>query len=329
MTKIRIRFSEIQTFLKCRKKHEIEWVREIEPRKTDDKMVFGTWGHAAFKALFKGEDPVKEVEKEINAYREGKQYMPPLAEHMEMGSVAMECAEKAFKGFIKQYTPVAVEETLFYDYKEGVQLTGTPDLLARQISTGSLWLFDHKFRTNFRPPASEILNLQMFFYAKLLQLVHGIDVIGSRQLQIKPFAPKEPKITQKGTVSKQNITTDWKTYEAAIIAAGGNVNDYQDMKEKLSSHEFYDWDSATAYRTQEEIDLVWNTEILPAVENCLQARENNLHPSRTFDFGSCNFCPVQPICVAEMKDEDVSVLMSSSFKKKGEKSQFMILDFDA
>lgn len=325
---MRIRFSEIQTLLKCKKKHEIEWVREIEPRKTDDRMLIGTWGHLGLKCLFLEQDPTVAIHKEIEAYREGKQFLAPLDEHLEMGETALVCAQKAYNAISKYYEPVMVEDTLFYDYKEGVQLTGTPDLVAREINTGLIWLFDHKFRTNFRPPASEVLNLQMFYYAKLLEFTKGLTVVGSRQLQIKPFEPKEPKVTLKGTVSKQNITTDWKTYEAAVIRNGGNPADYVDMKDKLQDYAFHDWESCAALRTQEELDLVWNTEIIPAVELCIKAKDGDLHPARSFDFGTCNFCPVQPICVAEMKNEDTSVMMQQTFKKKGEKSQFVIVDFD-
>lgn len=325
---LRIRFSEISTFLKCRKMHQIQWVRQIEPRKTDDRMLIGTWGHAALKALFLGNGPAKEVKTEIDLYREGKPYLAARSEHDEMGRVALACAEKAYKAIIKEYEPVMVEETLFFDYGENVQLTGTPDVILRERATGLTWLFDHKFRKNFRPPDSEVLNLQMVFYAKLLELVKGITVVGSKQLQIHPFEPKVPKVTLSGKLSKQNITSDWATYCNAVLANGENPDDYLDMKAKLADHVFFEWDSLTCLRSPEELDSVWTEEIKPAADSIVQAHRAHLQPARCFDFGTCNFCSVKELCVAEMKGEDTSIMLKQTFKHKGEKSQFVIIDME-
>lgn len=330
MKPLRIRYSEISTFLKCRKKHSIQWVREIEPRNTNDRFLVGTWGHAALKAMFLKQDAFEMVDKEVQDYREGKQYLPPIVEHMEMARVALVAAEKAYDALILEYEPVMVEETLFYDYSSTVQLTGTPDLVAKQRSTDAIWLFDHKFRSTFRPASSEDFNLQMFFYTKLLQLTKGLDVVGSRQLQIKPLEPKEPKITKDGKISRQNITTDWESFRHAVLANGEDPDSYLDMKSKLEDHKFLDWDTCAALRSLEEINEVWTNEILPAVGSIIQAHRHpgTVHPARCFDFGACNFCEVNSLCVAEMKNEDISVMMKSSYKQKGEKSQFVIVDFD-
>jgi hypothetical protein len=324
---LRIRFSEIQTFLKCRKKHHYQWVQELELRKQDHRLLLGTWGHEVLKIILKGgseEEARTSLNKEVQKYVKKQTYDD--IDYNEMSTTAFHTGKNAAKAFLEKYTPVSVEDTLEYQLNDNVVLTGTPDVVALEKDSNMLWLFDHKFRNTFRPPASEIFNLQMIFYAKLLSLVKNMCVVGSKQFQIRPFLPKSPSINRDGTVSRKPITTDWDTYKAAVLSVGGNPADYADMELKLAGIKLFDLDSCTAYRPEEMIDSVWENEILPAVDLITKTKpETSL---RCFDFGTCNYCEMQAICQAELYDEDTSIMLNSLYKKKGETSQLIIIEED-
>lgn len=331
-----IRFSEILTRLKCRKKHKYEYIDELEPTKLDDRILVGLWGHAAIKCLLLGgshDEARNEIAQEMEKYF-GKRTIEDL--HLDMANLALSCAEEAVKRLNKKYTPIMIEEQMKYvlpiymgDKRIEVTLTGTPDFVAQEKETGLSWLFDHKFRNQFRLPEAEQLNLQMTHYTYMLKKTKDIEVVGSKQFQIKPVLPKTPEITAKGKISRKPITSDWETYSAAVTANGENLIDYLDMRDKLDGKVFYDMDSATAIRSWEEVDKVFNSEIIPVVKEIIHARETCGSDSyRCWDFGACNFCHYRSYCVADLKGEDLEYLRKSQFKKKGETLQVVEIDME-
>lgn len=326
---ITIRFSEILSFLKCRKKHQLEFIQELEPSTLNDRMLVGTWGHLALKMLLKGQDEDSArsaISDDIVKYL-GRRRL--TTDQADMAELALKCAAIGAKRFLARFEPVEVEEHVLYQYKAmagtvDVQLAGTPDVIAKEHASGNIWLFDHKFRNMFRQPKAELLNLQMSMYTGLIHRARDFRVVGSRQFQIKPIEPREPKLTAKNTVSKQNITTDWQTYERTVKAYGLDIRDYLDMKEKLDDKVFFDLDSSACIRSQAELDFTWNSEILPVVDDIVTARmDGGAKAYRCYDFGSCNFCKMEDYCVAELKGDDLEYLRKTKFHKKGDKSRLL------
>ena len=318
-----IRFSEILTRLKCRKKHKYEYIDEIEPVKLDDRILTGLWGHTGIQTLLKGgteDDASSAIAEDIQKYVGEGQAIDQ--KYIEMGQLALNCAIEASKRLLKKFKPLMIEEQMVYEVlvdNETVRLTGTPDFVAEEIDTGLKWLFDHKFRNNFRQPDAELLNLQMTHYSYMLKMTKGIEVIGSKQFQIKPIVPKTPEVTKAGEVSRRPIISDWETYSAAVIANGQDINQYLDVKEKLADKKFYDMDSATAIRSWEEVESVFLGEIVPVVKEIINAHKTNGADSyRCWDFGSCNFCHFKPYCIADLKGEDLEYLRKTQYRKKGE-----------
>lgn len=315
-----LHFSEISTFLRCAKLHEFVYINEVVPRRTHRKIAFGTLGHAALKAFILKEDPHQMVEQEIQ-----HRFADDLStsEEPEIRMMAPECIQVAERAYdqIKQYHVVLCEKPLEM-VVDGIKYVGTPDLVIED-HTG-VWVVDHKYRAAFRPYESELVNLQMIFYQRLVFEALGLETAGSRQFQIKPAAPKVPELTKAGTLSKANINTDWATYERCLIDKGLDPAQYQDMKEKLKDKQFFDFDQTKARRSMDEILRAWDEIIIPASHeirhNKFMSKHSKCQALRTMNWSTCQSCNHLDYCTEDLRGGDLEYLRSSKYKLKGEES---------
>lgn len=326
-----IHFSQIATFLQCPKKHEFAYTQGFEPKETPTRMLFGTFGHARLadlwlstfdlpgaapasttapqalhKALAETEDP-ERVTEITETYRE-----------------AMAVAERAFTKLHPRFKPylyndvLQIEQPLIVDVL-GRPVGGTPDAILVDTNDNSVWIVDYKFRRVFSQPESENLNLQAVFYQALAAKL-GINVLGTFQFQIKPALPKAPKLNKNGSMSKADVMSDWETYSAAVLAAGLDLADYEDMQEKLSSKVFSDLGSCRAFRSKVEIERVWQSDIMPAVTEIVGGAPRT---SRCYFFKSCELCSYQELCIEDAKGGDTEWLLGTRYKKKGERGYLL------
>lgn len=312
-----IHFSQIATALACERKHEYSYVQRLEPRGYNPRMLFGTFGHAALADLWLGGDKFKEeaFAKAINGLS-GEQ----ILEVETMLSEAKAVAKRAFQEMHTRFTPFLlngiplVEHSLKAKVGE-VSFGGTPDLVAVERDTGNVWVIDYKFRKTFVPPESENLNLQMLTYQKLLSM-YGVETVGTRQFQIRPFLPKTPKTTVKGKMSRADVFTTWEAYAAACLANGENPAEYEEeMRPKLAGHVFWDFDSCSAYRTPEEVTRVWNEDIVPTIE---RVANQTIGKRRCFTAKVCEMCSYSELCIEDLKGGDTEFLAKVKYRNKDE-----------
>lgn len=319
-------FSQLLTYKKCRHKHDLAYLERLEPSTANPAMLFGTLGHARLADLFLGTS--KHSDEAVARARED---FPDLKEREDLISEAQRVADWHFPALEKRFAPAThdshplVEYSLLTDVN-GKPFGGTPDMVAVDKEDGSVWVLDWKFRSSFLPPDSELLNLQMIVYIKLLRM-KGIDVAGSRQVQIRPYLPKQPKVNKDGSVSKAACQTDWLTYAKAVLMAGGNPGEYLDMKAKLDGVTFIDVDSCKTLRSEQEIDFFWDNECLPALKE-IQERKTPKPGGRIFDQMTCRGCQYRDLCVEEAKGGDVSWMKENLFQIKGTKRRALEVVFE-
>jgi CRISPR/Cas system-associated exonuclease Cas4 (RecB family) len=167
----------------------------------------------------------------------------------------------------------------------GFEFSGTIDVVLHNIQDGTLEVVDWKTTTSFRTEHEEMMNSQLGVYAYILSRMLGASVDVGTIYNIYSNPPKSPKINKDGTVSRANIRTDWETYAEAVRSAGGDPDDYLDMKEKLDG---YEWFSVVrVYRSEETQRRLW----LNAVAGALNIHEATKYPRawNSFHCGSCKF----------------------------------------
>lgn len=320
-----IRYSEIATYLKCSQAHDISYNKLIEARHIKPHIELGTFGHLALKHLLLTGSHEEARDAVLELLRDTMQ-------DVDTEQVADEACQVAFRAYeflgdrfatVFHNGEPLVEKTLTFQFGD-IVFQGTPDWVAEDKVLGGVWVFDHKFRKTFRPPESEDTNLQMIFYQGLLQKTLGITTVGTRQFQIKPFAPKLPEMTTKGTMSKANINTDWPTYKLALQSYRLPVDDYLDMKPKLDAKVWFDHERTKAFRPQEEVSRVWREVILPVAERI--SRQNA--PMRVLDYMACRGCLVREYCVEDLKGGDLDFLMKTKYKIRGEKTSDIFVEIE-
>lgn len=329
-----IHYSEIATYLKCKKYHELNYIHRIEPRVQHSAISFGTFGHKALEILIKTngdyfacEEAVDELWLETEKNIEDEQERETAR---ELASEAAIVGYRAFKWLDGRLVTVThqgeelVEKHLRYT-SNGIDFIGTPDWIVEDKQDGGKWVVDHKFRKIFREGWSEDLNLQMIFYQGLLRKAAGLDTVGTKQFQVRPFAPKTPKLTEKGKISKADVMTTWEAFSAFVISKGEDPNDYLEMKPKLAKHTWFDLDGTRTYRTPDEVDQVWEGVIIPTALDIVHKRQV---PHRCYDYMTCRNCSLKDYCVQEAKGGDTDFLMQTRFKRKGEKLKKFEIEFE-
>lgn len=330
-----IHYSEIATFLKCRKYHELSYIKRIEPRVQHSAISFGTFGHKALEVLIKtngNRQLAKEAIDELWLLTEESIDSPEDRQAgRDLAVEALIVGERAYDWLNGRLVTVTdptrgpLVEVHQHFHSQGIDFIGTPDWIVEDKQDGGYWVVDHKFRKQFREPWSEELNLQMVFYQGLIRKSMGLETVGTKQFQIRPFAPKTPKLTEKGKISKADLMTTWEVYSDFVKKQGDDPGLYLDMKAKVEKHTWFDLDSTRTYRNPSEVDQIWEEVIIPTA---VEIAERKSRTTRCYDYMICRFCSLKEYCVSEAKSGDTDFLMQTKYKVKGEKKKVFEVEFE-
>ena len=189
------------------------------------------------------------------------------------------------------------------------KLIGYIDLII-QDETGKQWVVENKFPSvSFKSQEEIELNAQfgIYHYAALRK---KYDIVGLIYEQLIQKIPTIPTINMNGSVSKQDIYTDWETYEKVIEAQGLDSADYLSMKEKLINKKFFN--RFHIYRSKREIQMFMR-DVERRIWSIIKKKE---HIYRSEGFLSCPMCPYKELCLAELRGHDVEYLISENFETK-------------
>jgi len=182
---------------------------------------------------------------------------------------------------------------------------GKVDVVLRNKTNGQIYIIDWKTTKRLQPDESFRMSQQLPIYQYILEAYYNVQIDDAAVIQIlsKPFV--EVGINQNGSISRRAIKVSWGHYLAAIIEAGQDPDDYQDMKSRLEEHEFLRLSSvSTGSDTRQRF-----------VENFIAAgvviREEVYNVDspprkvgvRTMGY-ACRNCQYQQLCEAEMYGED-------------------------
>lgn len=314
---MKISHSQIAQWQKCQQAYKYSYVDFLESKTIQDHFVIGTLIHAGLEAYFLGKDYVTFIEKASTAACEKTpDFTRNIKSHKENAIAKLEMFKEWFK--------IGDWEVLFHggspmvEYRfdkeiDGIRFTGQFDLVARHKRSDRVFVFDHKTRSKFKNEEQEHFNLQFIIYQKVLAEM-GIQCAGTAILQVKSDEFDTPKINKDGSLSKAKISTTWERYQAHLKEHGLDDFDYEEMKDKLGSIEWFN--ILKIYRSPLTIDKVFKDVIVPTVHEIIRAKNENKFVRNLQPF-SCGFCQYQPICHGELEGHDIENLVSLHYKKKG------------
>jgi hypothetical protein len=201
-------------------------------------------------------------------------------------------------------------------------LTGDIDWVARHKPTNTVWLWDHKVRARLGNAAAEDFNTQMGLYQHVLTVDEGLQLAGSITFQVSSKIPSTPKLNKGGvSMSRSAIDTDWGTYEQALLDAGLDPVDYDDMRVKLEAKRFYD--PTRFFRSEEHAANIWSQIFLPAaveMRTALYSPDVAGTPNplivRSMNSFNCRGCAYIPLCIGELRGQDISYTARTQYVRK-------------
>lgn len=205
-------------------------------------------------------------------------------------------------------------------------LGGKLDWAVRRKSIDRNFLIDFKSRDQMKRTDYDHRQVQSPLYQYLLQK-KGIEIHGTGTLQIRravPEVPRQNKTKPKGEtlypMSRESITTDWPTYEKALVDAGLDPAAYQDVKAKLKP--FF----SISPEIRGEIEIAGIVEnVHRAARDALSTPREEFHRSR-FPM-NCEGCDFEELCTADLLGHDVDFLKHTSYHDRN-KPEFVVPDFE-
>ena len=190
-----------------------------------------------------------------------------------------------------------------------IAFKGRVDWVAKNIQDGIIYIVDWKTKSTLDDDTQMIngseFSSQLGLYQYAVRQL-GIDVQGIVTYEILSALPKIPSLLQNNKgVSRANIKTDWLTYRKVVEQNGFDVQDYQDVYERLQGTKF--WMPITEYMTTSELEWRWQY-LLEWANKILAAPDRPMVLNST-----CRWCPFNKICLAHIRNEDVDYLVREHF----------------
>lgn len=336
---IRFSYSAVSKWLSCRQAWSFNYAHGLVPIVSDPEPAIGSAVHFALgMAILQGtDDEVLQSALDIWFSEQMEPYegLPEdayesihavLSEHCERAAFIAKRALNAIHieewETIRDRTGTPMVEWHFDREVPGVGLlTGDIDWVARHRPTGLVWLFDHKIRGTLTSAPAEDFNIQMALYQHVLQEDEGLSLAGSILFQVSSHLPKTPTLTKKGEVSRAAIDTTWEVYRQYVLDAGLDPANYDEMRQKLEAKVFYR--PIRYFRSREHVRAVWERIFLPAAREMREAlftpdvvgTPNPLIIRNMVPF-LCRRCPYAPVCVGELRGEDVSYTVATQYARR-------------
>ncbi len=317
-----IRGSEIQDFLRCRKRWDYRWQERLISKKKNDKLFFGELFHLYLEKYYKTKN-----------HDTAQQYMlQTLDMYMdedweELQDKLIEITNHYYETYKTDlFTVIGVEVQFSIPLTATKNFTGTIDLIYRDTE-GRLWFADHKTTTSIEKyEKNAILDRQINrYWWAIQQLAKGNGIImGDKNILLdNPYGfmyniiykdyPVPPKVLKSGGLSKdKSQKTTYQMYKKAITDLQLNEADYTEILEHLSSFPFKFFSRVEVFRNQQEIDCTMEEigAIVQDMDNCRTYR--NITTDCQWD------CQYKDLCLAEIDGSDAQWLRDELYEK-GEK----------
>jgi len=152
----------------------------------------------------------------------------------------------AYKTIDANIRTIATEVPFIINLPGGHTYTGYIDWIYEDLTTGGVWVADHKTVKTLPKETDLYMDLQTLMYYVATQEDNVLKaLIGEKQVMgvvfnhIRTKAPREPQVLKNGGISKAACDTDIATYFETVRKNGLNPNDYAEMVDKLKGNVFF------------------------------------------------------------------------------------------
>ncbi len=344
-----ISLSSATQYLACQQAYYYAYVRRLTRRDRSTAPELGTFLHLYLENYYRNlmqdceegrfPNPQEAHEraiismqvrsKELQGY-----YQAALAagaedlarELAEIPSKAQRIANRYFvtRGYsdAQQYKVLIVEERLRVKLTPTILSTSVIDLVMQDVSTGEVYLCEHKSTQNVPDSERRIRDLQTLLYAKVLEATKKVKVDGILWNYLRTKEPTVPELLKAGGLTtRKDIDTDFDTYSEAITRANLDPSNYSDILERLEDKAGTVFFPRFTYPVIVDPFVVLSNYFATAKE--IEAKrkeweEGVSRPIRNLGTG-CQFCDFKQLTMAALTsgdEEDVIRLRYTTYQER-------------
>jgi hypothetical protein len=310
--KTNFRGTEINDFLRCRKRYDYAWLQNLEPKQRNEKLTIGSAIHKFMEFWHLEHRELEAIEAMINYIEDNCAGMEDL-QIDEITDLATNVVANYVKhyGYDEHFTTIASEKSFSIPLDDGTNYTGTIDLIIED-QDGRIWFMDHKTTNQidiFDKNSDMDRQISRYWWA-LEQL--GYDVHGFIYNIILKDYPQPPKQLKSGALSKdKSQKTTFELYRYAIEVNNLNVDDYADFLQYLQDtpKEFF-------RRVKVERTLAERLAAIDEMEDVIADIRDTKRFYRNIT-KDCHWdCPFKTLCVAEMDGSNADHIRNELFNVK-------------
>jgi hypothetical protein len=344
---VTVRGSEINDFLRCRKRWSYRWHDGLIPKKQNDKLFFGTLFHRFLEVLYNNGQQGTANEEMVRMFRETDTSSIYQQELDDLWLMAQTVADNYYNHWWENdqnWKVLATELRFEIPLDEHVTFTGTIDLVYEL--DGKIYFMDHKTTASLdKYEKNSVMDRQISRYWWALQQIQNgkgyvYDKNGNKhpatvfqpRLNGKPLVgfvyniilkdyPEPPKVLKDGSLSKaKNQKTTYNLFMKAVDDLGFSPDDYKDIIDylKQTPREFFR--RVEVHRLQPEIDASIEEFYYTAMDlkdlrkwlerGVKEAAYRNITNDCSWD------CQYKDICVAGFDGSDVNFLVDALYTRE-------------
>lgn len=314
---IKISQSMLKTFRKCHKAFDYKYRQNLQRKKKEASLLRGSCVHEMIEAKANGKDPWETFETYIENNKPLFIEQDPEYENLiDMVTTIMEGYFSYYKNDPLKPLPFKgkfAEHEFTVELTKDIILTGVIDMIVEDPKLG-IGIMDHK--THKILPTGDIAysNIQSALYAwAMTQLKEFPNPQFMVWNYIRWKEPTKPKLLKSGKMSTSLGDTTWRVYRKALIEAGLDPKDYEEVKTQLEGRE-----SEFFVRQYLPINKTIMENIKEdTIETATQIQTTN-YKDRNIT-RDCNYCEFYSLCQAELKGLDSEMVKKYEYIERGQK----------
>lgn len=327
--------TQLQAYLSCPRRWSYSYVEGLRPRTERPYLTVGRLIHSGFEAAMRlRADGCEDVEAMVNAGLLAiKEETEECAlefddQRVEVLSDAAREACEVFCEALPEFDPTrwdvmrvagvpALELHFWAPCPHNGGLHGYVDAVLRERATGQVWCVDYKFRSRLASEDDERFSLQRAVYARACRDL-GVPVTGTLTWQRLRRCEAAPRLLRDGTMSRAKVQCTWPRYREALIAAGLDPADYEEMEDKLAGVEMSR--EVREVRSDEMLERVWGQVVTPTAMEIRRRREwmplgVPMQCVPALDPMRCRLCAYAELCQAELRGYDADFVRTEGFTR--------------
>lgn len=327
--------TQLQAYLSCPRRWSYSYVEGLRPRTERPYLTAGRLIHRGFEAAMRlRADGCEDVEAMVNAgllaiKEEAEEHALQFeGQSVEVLSDAAREACEVFCEALPEFDPTrwdvmrvggvpALELHFWTPCPHSEGLHGYVDAVLRERATGQVWCVDYKFRSRLASEDDERFSLQRAVYARACRDL-GVPVTGTLTWQRLRRCEAVPKVLRDGSMSRAKIMCTWPRYRGALIEAGLDPADYEEMEGKLAGVEMSR--EIREVRSDEMLERVWGQVVVPTAMEVRRRREWQplgvpMQCVPALDPMRCRLCPYAELCQAELRGYDADFVRAEGFTR--------------